>query len=83
MHAHSKHRRGDFVPMAVAAVIAAVGIASLVFMEIGPKGDVQRNGISMITTAVVDKAGATALPSDPKIQPAKQNRSTFFESSTR
>jgi hypothetical protein len=83
MHAAGKHRRGEVVPMVVAAVIAAVGIASLVFMEIGLKGDIQRHGIGMITTAVVDRAGATALPSDPKIQPAIQNRSTFFESSTR
>ena len=83
MHAHGKNRRGDLVPMAAAAVIAVVGIAALVFMEAGLKGDVQHNGISMITTVVVDRAGATALPSDPKIQPAIQNRSTFFESSTR
>jgi len=82
MHAHGKHRRGDFVPMAATAVIAVVGIVTLVFMEVSQKGDIQRNGIGMITTAVVDRAGATALPSDPKIQPAIQNRSTFFESST-
>jgi hypothetical protein len=83
MHAVGKHRRGEVVPMVVAAVIAAVGIVTLVFMEVGLKGDVQRNGISMITTAVVDKAGATALPSDPKIQSATPNRSTSSGSSTR
>jgi len=54
MHAHGKNRRGDLVPMAAAAVVAVVGIAALVFMEVGLKDDVQRNSISMITTAVVD-----------------------------
>lgn len=75
MHAHGKNRR-DLVRMAAAAVVAVVGIAALVFMEVGLKDDVPRNSISMITTAVVDRAGATALPSDPKLQPAIQNRST-------
>ena len=75
MHAHSKNRR-DLVSMAAAAVVAVVGIAALVFMEVGLKDDGQRNSISMITTAVVDRAGAIALPSDPNFQPAIQNRST-------
>jgi hypothetical protein len=57
--------------MAAAAAAAVVGIAALVFMEIGLKDDVQGDSISMI-----DRAGATALPSDPKLQPAIQNRST-------
>ncbi len=81
MHAHGKNRR-DLVAMAAAVVVAVVGIAALVFMEAGLKDDVQRNSISMITTAVVDRAGATALPSDPKLQPAIQNRSTLSGSST-
>ena len=81
MHAHGKNRR-DLVPMAAAAVVAAVGIAALVFMEVGLKDDVPRNSISMSTTAVVDRAGATARPSDPKLQPAMQNRSTLSGSST-
>ena len=81
MHAHGKNRR-DLVSMAAAAVVAVVGIAVLVFMEVGLKDDVERNSISMITTAVVDRAGATARPSDPKLQPAMQNRSTLSGSST-
>jgi hypothetical protein len=80
MHAHGKNRHGDLVPMAAAAAVAVVGIAALVLMEVGLK-DVQRDSISMITTAVVDRAGATALPSDPKLQPAIQNRSTLSGSS--
>jgi hypothetical protein len=75
MHAHGKNRR-DLVRMAAAAVVAVVGIAALVFMEVGLKDDVQRNSISMITTAVVDRAGATARPSDLMLQPAIQNRSS-------
>ena len=75
MHAHGKNRR-DLVAMAAAAVVAVVGIAALVFMEVGLKDDGQRNSITMITTAVVDRAGATARPSDPKLQPAIQSGST-------
>jgi hypothetical protein len=76
MHANNKYRRGDFVPMAAAAVIAVVGIATLFLMA---RDDVQRNGIGMITTAVVDRAGATALPSDPRIL---QSSFSFSESPT-
>ena len=80
MHAHGKNRRGDLVPMAAAAVVAVVGIAALVFMEVGLKDDVQRDSISMITTAVVDRAGATALPKastghTEQIHPAMIDRS--------
>ena len=65
MHAHSKDRRGNLVPVMAAAVIAVVGTAALFFMDFGPNNEVKRNGISMITTAVVDRAGATALPTEP------------------
>jgi hypothetical protein len=41
-----------------------VGTATLFFIDFGPNNEVKRNGISMITTAVVDRAGATALPTD-------------------
>jgi hypothetical protein len=39
MHAHGKNRHGDLVPMAAAAAVAVVGIAALVFMEVGLKDD--------------------------------------------
>jgi hypothetical protein len=37
----------------------------LFFMEFIPNNDVERHGVSMITTAVVERAGATALPTEP------------------
>jgi heme/copper-type cytochrome/quinol oxidase subunit 4 len=68
MHDQSKYRRGELVPMAVSAVVAVIGIVALFFMHLDSRNDVQRNGISMITSAVVYGAGATALPTDPNTQ---------------
>jgi hypothetical protein len=42
MHAHGKNRH-DFVSMTAAVVVAVVGIAALVFMEVGLKDDVLDN----------------------------------------
>jgi hypothetical protein len=55
----TKETRGHLVPVALAAIIAVVGTVTLFFMAFGPTNNVQSNGISMITTAVVDRAGAT------------------------
>jgi hypothetical protein len=42
MHAHSKDRRGNLVPVMAAAVIAVVGTAALFFMDFGPNNEVKR-----------------------------------------
>ena len=57
-------RHGDLVPVTAVAVIAVVGAAALYFMNFGPQNEVP-HGISMITAAVVDQAGATVLPTQP------------------
>jgi hypothetical protein len=59
------------VGLTVAAVIAVIGIATLYFMNFGPKNDVQRGRINMVTQAAVDRAGATALPTEPAAQPTR------------
>jgi hypothetical protein len=69
MHDQGKYRRGELVPMAVAAVVAGIGMAALFFMHLDSKDNVQRNGISMNTSAVVYGAGATVLPTDPNTHP--------------
>jgi hypothetical protein len=58
-------RDNDLIPMTMALVIAAASAATLFFMDFGPKNDVERHGVSMITAAVVERAGATALPTEP------------------
>jgi hypothetical protein len=55
----------ELVPMMAAALIAMVGAGMLVFIDFDPKTDVQGHGITMITTSVVERAGATALPTEP------------------
>jgi hypothetical protein len=61
MRARSK----DLVPVTTAVVIAVVSSATLFFMEFSPKNDIERHGVSMITAAVVERAGATVLPTEP------------------
>lgn len=59
MHPRNTHRA--LVPVAIAVVVAVIGTA-LFAVELRTKDVVADNGISMITTAVVEKAGATAYP---------------------
>jgi hypothetical protein len=69
MQARSGQRREVLVPMAAAVAVALIGIAALVITEHNPAGDAQSSSISMITTAVSERAGATALPTDPTSSP--------------
>jgi hypothetical protein len=55
----------DLVSMTLALVIAAASAATLFFMDFSPKDDAEHHGVSMITAAVVERAGATALPTEP------------------
>ncbi|MBR1146853.1 hypothetical protein [Bradyrhizobium sp. AUGA SZCCT0431] len=52
---------GALVPAAIAVAVAVIGTAALFVTELRTK-EVAGNGIGMITTAVVEKAGATAYP---------------------
>jgi hypothetical protein len=51
----------ELVPMMVAVLIATVGATMLILTDFDAKADVQGHGITMITTSVIERAGATAL----------------------
>ena len=66
MQAHTQDRRAILIPV-TAAVIAVVGMVILL-MDFSVKNDVESNGtngVTMITSSVVTKAGATMLPTEP------------------
>jgi len=52
-------------PVTAAVVIAVLCAVGLYLMEFGPKSTVSDAGISMITTATAQRAGATVLPTVP------------------
>ena len=55
-------RRGTMIPITVAFAVALAGTAAMFLIEFSPGNEVEPNGISMITAARADKAGATAHP---------------------
>ena len=63
----SKHWRIDLLPMAAAVTIAVVGIAAWFFAVFVAERNPQ-NGVTMISTAVADRAGATVLPTEPVLK---------------
>ncbi|QWG16916.1 hypothetical protein KMZ68_18265 [Bradyrhizobium sediminis] len=71
MDAQSGNNRTHRVPAATAAVLAAIGIASFLFAHFASKADVSTGGISMTSTAVVERAGATLIPTKPRARPGK------------
>ena len=64
MHAQRNDRRSDSMPVIVAAIIAVLGTAVILFNDFGPSYDSQGSG-RMITAAVVSRAGAIEIPSEP------------------
>ena len=64
MQAQREHRRGDLIPVIVAAIVAVVSQTSILFNDFGPGNDRQSSSSArMITAAVVSRAGA--IPSEP------------------
>jgi hypothetical protein len=54
-----------FIP-AAAAMIAVAAVAALLMLDFSePEYELGGNGITMITAAVVDRAGATVVPTRP------------------
>ena len=82
MHAQSRYSRKHLVPAMVAAAIAAIGLAGFLFMHFGPKKDLQDSGISMRTTAVVEEAGATLIPTGPRFEPLTKETSAAPQTAT-
>jgi hypothetical protein len=64
------------IPFAIAVVVAVLGTAGLFFLEFGAREEVASNGISMVTAASVDRAGATVLPTVDNA--TDRNRSSYF-----
>jgi hypothetical protein len=65
MHAQRNDRRGDLIPVIVAAIVAVVGTAAILFNDFGPSNDSQGGGNGMVTAAAVSRAGAIVIPSGP------------------
>jgi hypothetical protein len=66
MHAQRKGRRGDLIPVIVAAFFAVVGQTVILFNDFGPGNNSQGSGSArMMTAAVVSRAGAIEIPSEP------------------
>jgi hypothetical protein len=66
-----ENRRGTMIPVIAALAVALAGTAAMFLIEFSPGNDVEHNGISMITAASADKAGATAHPTADNVDPAK------------
>ena len=58
-------KRSGLVPIATAIAIALAGTAAIFLIEFRPNDDAARNGVSMISAASADRAGATAHPTEP------------------
>lgn len=59
----------SFIPITAALVVAIVGAVVLYRMDFGAKNGVQPGALNMITAATVDRAGATAAPTERQAQP--------------
>jgi hypothetical protein len=77
MQIRRDHTRGHLVPVAIAVLVAVLSTVALFFLEFGAKHEVARDGVSMITSAAADRAGAIVLPTvDYKAE--DQNRTSYF-----
>jgi hypothetical protein len=52
------------VSAAIALAVALVGATAILLMDFGPRTRVQPAGISMVTAAAVERAGATIVQTD-------------------
>ena len=77
MQVSRKNTRGSLIPFVVAVVVAVLGTAALFVLEFGTRDEVASNGISMVTSAAADRAGATARPT-ADYNAADQKRSSLF-----
>jgi hypothetical protein len=65
MRTQRKGRRGDLIPVILAAIVAVVGQTVILFNDFGADNDLQgRGNAKMITAAVVSRAGAIEIPSE-------------------
>ena len=55
-------RKSETLPAAIAAAVALVGTIAILWMDFGPGTGVEASGITMVTAAAVERAGATVVP---------------------
>jgi hypothetical protein len=67
MQAQRKNRRGDLIPVVVAAIVAVVGTGAILFNDFGPDNNSLGGGNGMITAVAVSKAGAIEIPSQADV----------------
>jgi hypothetical protein len=66
MHAQRKDSRGDAIPAIIAMIVAVLGMAGILFENLGLGNGSQGSGNArMITGAAVSRAGAIEIPSEP------------------
>ena len=68
MSVHRKGKREGATPVIVAGVVAAVGIATILFKDFGPGSNSLGSGDGMITASALARVGAFALPTEPPVQ---------------
>jgi hypothetical protein len=74
-----KDERPELVPMVIATIVA---VLSGVWLWSDLKNDALNTGDVMITSAVVSRAGAVIIPSDPPAHLAAPQTVPAFSSST-
>jgi hypothetical protein len=64
MHPQKNDKRGDAIPVIIAMMIAALGIAVILFQDLSLDNGSQGHGNARkITAAAVSRAGAIEIPS--------------------
>jgi hypothetical protein len=69
MDFRDQQNHASLLPMIAAAAVAALSTAALFVFEIAPLRHAPQSTIGMVTSAAVDRAGATVLPTNPAIKP--------------
>ena len=65
VHAQTKNRRGDLIPVVVTVIVAVAGTVGIL-NNLRPGNDSPDNGNArMITSAAVSRVGAIEIPSEP------------------
>ena len=76
VHAQTKSRRGDLIPVIVTVIVAVVGTAGIV-NNLRPGNDSQDRGSArMITSAAVSRVGGIEIPSEPPADRRQRGVST-------
>jgi hypothetical protein len=76
VHAQTKNRRDDLIPVIVTVIVAVVGMAGIL-NNLRPGNDSQDSDKArMITSAAVSRAGAIEIPSEPPADRRQRGVST-------